>query len=86
VVDKFDLVNIKYRDFVITTWYDDRATEADWLKYFGVSAYSGGHDPRFKIVYHQPPILFKGKPVHIEILDTGESFIPATLPPPLQGL
>lgn len=86
MLNKFDIINIKYRDRVATTWYDDRDTMSHWLQLFGVASLNDGGDPRFKVIFHNPPILFNNIKIHIEIQDTGKPFIPSTLPYPLQGL
>ncbi len=84
--NRFDIINIKFKDFIATTWYDERDTISHWLQLFGVASFIDGKDPRFRFVYYKPPKKFKGKDIHIEIFETGEPFMPSTLPLPLQGM
>lgn len=82
VLTRFDIINIKFKDFIVTTWYDERENLSGWLQLFGVATYEAGIDERFRFVYYNPPIKFKNKDIHIEIFETGVGYIRKTLERP----
>lgn len=80
------LVNIKYKDFVVTDMYDQRDTLSRWCLLFGLVDDETGFSERFRAVIYKQPIKFKGKDIHIEIFDTGKPYVRKTLEPPLKGM